>query len=660
MLAVKDLRVSLPTENHSTFILRDLSLNVQKGRVTALVGQSGSGKTTAALAMLGLVNFYIQGAIVQGEVLFEGRDILRMSRGARREILGTDVTFIPQSAYAGLNPFLSIRRQSLEVAARKGVSPKDALVRFKTLLGLLDLANTEAVLDSYPHQLSGGMRQRALIAMALLNNPRLLIADEPTTAVDRTRQVRVLDLIRSICDEDGLGAVLVTHDMGVAARTADYVTVLLSGMVMESGDVDTVLKTPRHPYTMSLLTSIYHVEEPTPENQVILKKTNSGCPFANKCDFAVDTCWTELPYLTLVADNVRVRCHLSGKIPISGRQLTENEIPFSPECDNPIIEIKDLSVSYKSGLSFRDLFRKCKRNPAVQYVSFNVLPGQCLGIVGESAAGKTTAMKAATRLIPMENGRVVFEGTDITNMRYGALRPYRARMQVVFQNPDASLSPKMRVADIVLEPAILHSTYPDKVQAKAAADELFAQLDLEPELLDRYPTELSHGQKQRVAISRALITKPKLLFADEPVSAVDSYTRSRILGLFRQKQKEQMALVLISHDLEIVRLMSSVTVVMYKGKVVEFGPSEEIYKRPIHPYTELLMSAVLTTDPEIERGRRTKPSATREMEQTPSMCPFYPYCPTRKDLCRTNQPQLAEVKSGHWVACINEGKRTKP
>jgi peptide/nickel transport system ATP-binding protein len=646
-LAVTGLRVSLTTKNHRRFIMRDLSLNVQKGKVTALVGQSGSGKTTAALVMLGLVNFYIQGASVQGEVLLEGRDILRMSSGERREILGTDVTFIPQSAYAGLNPFLSIRRQSLEVAARTGILPRNALARFKTLLGLLDLANSEAVLDSYPHQLSGGMRQRVLIAMALLNRPKLLIADEPTTAVDRTRQVRVLDLVRSLCDEEGLGVLLVTHDMGVAARTADYVTVLLSGLVMESGDVDTVLKHPRHPYTMSLLHSLYHVEEPTHEkNQSVLKRTLQGCPFANRCNFAVDTCWTKLPEATLVADNVLVRCHLSGEIPVISHQLSENIVPLPLENSVPIIEIQDLSVSYKSGLSFRDLFRKCERNPAVQYVSFNVLPGQCLGIVGESAAGKTTAMKAATRLIPM--------------MRYGALRPYRARMQVVFQNPDASLSPKMRVADIVLEPAILHSTYPDKVQAKAAADELFAQLDLEPELLDRYPTELSHGQKQRVAISRALITKPKLLFADEPVSAVDSYTRSRILGLFRQKQKEQMALVLISHDLEIVRLMSSVTVVMYKGKVVEFGPSEEIYKRPIHPYTELLMSAVLTTDPEIERGRRTKPSATREMEQTPSMCPFYPYCPIRKDLCRTNQPQLAEVKSGHWVACIDEGKRTKP
>lgn len=261
---------------------------------------------------------------------------------AHVEISWVDITFIPQSAYAGLNPFLSIRRQSLEVAARKGVSPKDALARFKTLLGLLDLVNTEAVLDSYPHQLSGGMRQRVLIAMALLNNPRLLIADELTTAVDRTRQVRVLDLIRSICNEDGLGMVLVTHDMGVAARTADYVTVLLSGLVMESGDVDTVLKNPRHPYTMSLLTSLYCVEEPTPENQGVLKKIHSGCPFANRCDFAVDTCWTELPDLTLVTDNVRMRCHLSDKIPVGGRQLTGSKVHFSPEGGNPIIEVQDL------------------------------------------------------------------------------------------------------------------------------------------------------------------------------------------------------------------------------------------------------------------------------------------------------------------------------
>ncbi len=653
MLAVKGLRVSLTTNNHSRFILRDLSLNVQKGKVTALVGQSGSGKTTAALAMLGLVNFYIQGAMVQGEVLFENRDILRMRRGEHRKILGTDVTFIPQSAYTGLNPFLSIRRQSLEVAARTGISPKDALARFKTLLALLDLANIEAVLDSYPHQLSGGMRQRLLIAMALLNRPKLLIADEPTTAIDRTIQVRVLDLVRAICDEEGLGVLLVTHDMGVAARTADYITVLLSGLAMESGDVDTVLKHPRHPYTMSLLHSLYHVGKPTHnKNQGVLQKAFHGCPFANKCDFAVDTCRTKLPEVNLVADNVRVRCHLSGEIPVISRPLIENIVPLPLKNSVPAIEIQDLSVSYKSGLSFRDLFRKCEKNPVVQHVSFEVLPGQCLGIVGESAAGKTTAMKAATRLIPMENGKIVFENTDITTMKYGALRHYRARMQVVFQNPDASLNPKMHVTDIVLEPAILHRAYPDKVQAKAAADELFTQLDLEPELLDRYPTELSHGQKQRVAIARALITKPKLLFADEPVSAVDSYTCSRILGLFRQKQKERMALVLISHDLEIVRLMSSVTVVMYKGKVVEFGPSEEIYKRPIHPYTDLLMSAVLTTDPETERSRRTKPAVAKEMERESSICPFYPYCPIRKDQCRTNQPQLAEIKSGHWVACI--------
>ena len=329
MLAVTGLRVALTTQTHSTFILRDLSLDLQKGKIIAVVGQSGSGKTTAALAMLGLLDFHMPGATVQGEILFGGRDILKMSHGERREILGTHIAFIPQSAYAGLNPFLSIRRQAFEVAARTGISAKDGLERFKALLTLLDLENPRAVVNSYPHQLSGGMRQRVLIAMALLNNPRLLIADEPTTAVDRTRQLRVLDLIRSLCNEDGLGVVLVTHDMGVAARTADYVTVLLSGLVMESGDVDTVLKHPRHPYTMSLLTSLYHVEEPTHENRGVLEKTPSGCPFANRCDFAVNDCWRELPEPISVADNVWVRCHLLGKIPVGSREVTENAVPFS-------------------------------------------------------------------------------------------------------------------------------------------------------------------------------------------------------------------------------------------------------------------------------------------------------------------------------------------
>lgn len=656
LLSVRDLRISLNTGDSSTFIIKGLFLDAQKGSVTALVGQSGSGKTTAALAMLGLLDFHIPGVKVRGEVLFEGRDLLRMNHGERREILGTRITFIPQSAYAGLNPFLSIRRQALEVAARTGMSPNKAFDRFKNLLTLLDLPDPKGVIDSYPHQLSGGMRQRVLIAIALLNRPKLLIADEPTTAVDRTSQVRVLDLIRFLCDEEGLGLLIVTHDMGVAARIADYVSVLLFGLVMESGEVDMVLKHPHHPYTMNLLTSLYHVEERINENQGVSKKIDLGCPFANRCGFAVHDCRTKLPEPTRVADNLWVRCHLPGKLPVNSSQATEDTISFPPKASNPIITIQDLSVHYKSGLTFRDLFRKSPKNVALQHVSFDVSPGQCLGIVGESGAGKTTAMKAAARLIPMENGRVVFEGTDVTNLRYSALRPHRARMQVVFQNPDASLNPKMRIEDIVIEPAMLHRTYSDKAEAKAAANKLFAQLDLEIEFLSRYPSELSHGQKQRVAIARALITEPKLLFADEPVSALDPYTRSRILGLFRQKQKERMAIVLISHDLEIVRLMSSVTVVMYKGNVVEFGPSEEIYERPIHPYSELLMSAVLTIDPETERGRREKPTPATATEHGSSVCPYYPRCPIRKDTCRASQPRLAEINSGHWVACIEREK----
>jgi len=664
LLTVKDLRASLDNGDSRVVIIRDLSTDVQIGKVTALVGQSGSGKTTAALATLGLLDFHIPGVSVRGEVLFKGSDMLRMSPSERKNILGTSIAFIPQSAYAGLNPFISVRRQALEVAARTSMSKKEAIDRFSMLLEFLGLASPGAIIESYPHpgaiiesyphQLSGGMRQRALIAMALLNEPEMLIADEPTTAVDRTSQAMVLDLIRSICDEGGLGALVVTHDMAVAARMADTVCVLLSGLVMEAGEVNTVLKRPSHPYTKSLLTSLYHVEEQAPQTGVDSIKNHPGCPFAGRCDSAVDRCWKELPEPVKTADNIVVRCHLAGRIPATGLPSPTRSVFIPLEGNKPIIKIRDLSVSYKSGLSFAHLFTRSPRNLAAQHVSFDVFPGQCLGIVGESGAGKTTAMKAATRLIPMENGKVMFSGTDITGMRYGALRQYRALMQVVFQNPDASLNPKMRVESIVLEPAKLHRTYPTIEQAKKAAYELFSLLDLEAEFLSRYPTELSHGQKQRVAIARALILKPKLLFADEPVSALDPYTRSRILGLFRHRQKEQMALVLISHDLEIVRLMSSVTLVMYKGTVVEFGPSEEVYASPIHPYTSDLMSAVLTTDPEIERSRRAKPSPARATGQTSLACPFYPRCPTRKDPCRTAHAELKEIKPGHWAACLEK------
>jgi len=290
------------------------------------------------------------------------------------------IAFIPQSAYAGLNPFLSIRKQALEVAARTGLPPKKAIDRFKNLLTLLDLADPKTVIDSYPHQLSGGMRQRVLIAIALLNRPKLLIADEPTTAVDRTSQVRVLDLIRFLCDEEGLGLLIVTHDMGVAARIADYVSVLLSGLVMESGEVDMVLKHPHHPYTMDLLTSLYHVEEQTHENQGFSKKIDLGCPFANRCNFAIHDCLTKLPEPTRVADDLWVRCHLSGKMPVSNRQLAENTPTFPSEGDNPTIRIRELSVSYKSGLSLKYLFRKSKK--MLHYSIYRLM--SCQGSVWES------------------------------------------------------------------------------------------------------------------------------------------------------------------------------------------------------------------------------------------------------------------------------------
>lgn len=653
LLSVNNLAISIGNHGLRTFLLRDLSLGVKKGAITALVGQSGSGKTTTALAVLGLLALQIPGVKIRGRVFFEGNDLLGMSDKERRNVMGRRITFIPQSAYSALNPFLSIRRQAVEIAARSGLSPKKAMDRFYTLLSLLHFPNPSSIIKTYPHQLSGGMRQRTLIAMALLNRPDLLIADEPTTAVDRTSQVKVLDLIRSVCDEQKMGVLVITHDMTVAARIADVMVVLLSGLVMEAGNVEDVLTQPLHPYTADLLTSLYRVDDKPVADRPGTNKPGAGCPFLNRCGFVEKGCDEKLPELIQASNGSYIRCRLKGKPPVPTPNPSRKHLSAPSGQAGPMITVRELSVRYGSDLTLRSLFFKSKNKNAVNRLSFDVLPGQCIGIVGESGAGKTTAMKAATRLIPLQNGAITFEGIDLTHMKYGALKKYRARMQILFQNPDASLNPKMRIKDILLEPVKLHHTYPNTASMEKATADLMAQLDLEPFLLNRFPGELSHGQKQRIAIVKSLLLKPVLLFADEPVSAVDPHTRSRILGLFRHKQKQGMALVMISHDLEIISVMSSVILVMYRGKIVECGPSEKVYNHPAHPYTKALISSLLTTDPLKERARRSTPERFSGMEKVPlSGCPYYAYCNTKKDMCGREKPTLKEFSRGHRSACF--------
>ncbi len=653
LLSVKNLAVSIEKDRIHTFLLRDLSLEVEKGEITAIVGQSGSGKTTTALAVLGLLGFQIPGVKIKGRVFFQGNNIFTMSDNELRRVMGRRITFIPQSAYSTLNPFLSIRRQALDIAARGGISPGKAMERFHMLLSLLRFPDPDFILKAYPHQLSGGMRQRTLVAMALLNEPDLLVADEPTTAVDRTNQVTVLDLIRSVCDERRMGALVITHDMTVAARIADFMTVLLSGVVMESGNVKNVLKQPLHPYTADLLASLYRVDDKLVAHRPETNKSERGCPFMNRCGYVEKLCRERLPKPIWASNGVYVRCLVKERPPLPKPNPSGNQVSFLSGHEAPIITVRDLSVRYESDLTFRSLLFKSNKKNAVNHLSFDVLPGQCMGIVGESSAGKTTAMKAATRLIPLQKGTVTFEGIDLTLMKYGKLRKYRARMQMLFQNPDASLNPKMRIRDILLEPVKLHKSYPDMMGIERATADLMAQLDLEPHLLNRFPGELSHGQKQRVAIAKALLLNPALLFADEPVSAVDPHIRSRILGLFRNRQKQGMALVMISHDLEIVTMMSSYLLVMYRGSVVECGPSEKVSDHPAHPYTKTLISSLLTTDPDQERARRSKPSLLSTMEKEPLLgCPYYAFCSIKKDICENEEPTLKEFNKGHWSACF--------
>lgn len=646
MLSVQGLNVCIG----KTSIVKELDINVKRGKITTLMGQSGSGKTTAALALVNLLQYHITDSQINGRVFFNGNNLLGMHPDKRRFILGRDIAIIPQSAYSGLNPFLTIRRQVYEIGQRILKDKSEILSRFHYLLELLDFEQPDSVIKSYPHQLSGGMRQRALIAMALLNRPRLLIADEPTTAVDRTNQIKVLDLFTHLCNKEDMGVLLISHDISVAARTADSITVLLAGSVMESGRVIDVLAAPRHPYTLSLLESLYHID--TKDHDVNKRHIDhtSGCPFADRCPIAQKKCMKKWPDAFITPAGGVTRCHFPDKVP-SLKLTSKNAMPSDCCHGDTIINVEKISASYSSNSSLRDLFSKKSNKCIIDQLSFRLESGCCLGIVGESGAGKTTAMKAALRLLPLQNGKIIYRNKDITKLGYKDLRPIRKHLQAVFQDPDASLNPKMRIIDIILEPAKLHKVFHSTAEAEESARTLFSELELEPELFTRYPDQLSHGQKQRVAIAKALILNPNLLFADEPVSALDPFIRSKILRVFKRHLDNGMSLVLITHDLEIVKLISNHTMVLYKGAIVEFGPTNKVYNHPLHPYTKLLMSAVLTTNPVKERARRTSPKPSKITPTDEFACHYHSRCGKRDDSCKKCRLELIEEKPSHWVAC---------
>ncbi len=526
LLAIRDLSVSFDTPSGEVRAVRGVSLDIAKGETVGLVGESGSGKSVTALSILQLLP-YPPARHPSGSIRFQGQELVGAGEATLRRVRGNRVAMIFQEPMTSLNPLHTIEKQVNEVLfVHKGLSRHAARARTVELLHLVGLPEAERRLDAYPHQLSGGQRQRVMIAMALANEPDLLIADEPTTALDVTIEAQILKLLRDLQARFGMALLLITHDLGIVRKMADRVSVMSQGEIVEAGSTAEIFERPRHPYTRRLLAA-----EPAPRVP--------GPP-------------TEAP-VVMAAEGVKVW------FPV------------------------------KAGV----LRRTVDHVKAVDGVSVTIREGQTVGVVGESGSGKTTLGLALLRLLRCE-GRIQFQGRELQGLGSGALRPLRREMQIVFQDPYGSLSPRLSVGQIVGEGLGVHHVGRSAAEREAVIAEALAEVGLEPAVRDRYPHELSGGQRQRVALARALVLKPRLIVLDEPTSALDRSIQAQMIDLLRELQaRHRLAYLFISHDLRVIRALSDEVIVMRGGVVVERGSTAEIFERPAHPYTRALMAAAL-------------------------------------------------------------------
>jgi peptide/nickel transport system ATP-binding protein len=541
LLSVNDLRVGFATEGGRVQAVDGVSFELAPGEVLAIVGESGSGKSVTAQTIIGLTRS--PNAQIEGSVRLGGSELIGAKEETLRAVRGERIAMVFQDPMTSFNPVYRVGAQLIEAiqAHRPEVSRSDARERAVELLGSVGLPEPEQRVDRYPHEFSGGMRQRAMIAMALTLEPEVLIADEPTTALDVTVQAQILELLRQLNRERGLATILITHDFGVVAEMADRVLVMHEGKIVERGDLDDVFYATKAPYTRKLLGAVVRLDQASP-----LRPAKGG---------------------------------------------------------GPLLEVTDLVKHFpvKRGLLFD---REVDHVRAVDGVSFSVERGETLGLVGESGSGKSTLSRAVLQLLKPTSGSVRFDGREIAGLSRRQMRPLRPDMQMVFQDPYASLNPRKRIGQIVGEPLRVQDRA-SGAELRRQVQELLEKVGLSPEHYDRYPHEFSGGQRQRVGIARALALRPKLIVADEPVSALDVSIRAQILTLLSDLQEEfGLTYVFVAHDIGVVRHVSDRIAVMHHGKIVEQGPADQVCERPSDPYTKTLLAAVPVPDPRESRARR--------------------------------------------------------
>ena len=615
VLEVQGLTVRFDTSERSVVAVKDLGFHVRAGEVLAIVGESGSGKSVTSLSVMRLIE-HGGGTIASGKISFTRRnggklDLAKAADSVMRTIRGGEISMIFQEPMTSLNPVFSVGTQVAEaVMLHQGLSHAEAEAEALRMLELVRIPEAKQILKRYPHQLSGGMRQRVMIAMALSCKPSLLIADEPTTALDVTIQAQILQLIRQLQEEMGMAVIFITHDMGVVAEVADRVLVMYHGEAVEEGTCEQIFHNPRHPYTQSLLAAVPRLgsmrgtDEPAPFP--LLRITDPEAEQLGTAD--MDETPVDMPEPAASAPSVS---------------------------DGPVLSVDNLITRFDVETGF---WGKVKRRVhAVEQVSFNLYPGETLGLVGESGCGKSTIGRSLIGLETPRSGSIVFNGQELTQVSGSQLQKLRRNIQYVFQDPYAALDPRLTVGFSIMEPLLIHKVC-SRQEAERRVGELLERVDLDPAMAVRYPHEFSGGQRQRVCIARALAMNPEIIIADESVSALDVSVRAQIINLLLALQKEfRIAFLFISHDMAVIERVCHRVAVMYLGQIVELGSRRDVFENPLHPYTKRLMSAVPIPDP----SRRTMshtlltgeiPSPVRSADYEPVVAP------------------LKEVSPGHFVS----------
>jgi peptide/nickel transport system ATP-binding protein len=659
LLSVRDLRTWFLTDAGPVRAVDGVSFDVARGETLGIVGESGSGKSVCAKSIIRLLDEPAR--IVGGSITFRGRDLASLDNAEIREIRGREIAMVFQDPMTSLNPVLRIAKQLVEAMTAHGRFTRTAArARAIQLLRRMGVPAPERAVRGWPHQFSGGMRQRVMLAMGFSNEPALIIADEPTTALDVTIQAQILDLLRELNADLGTAVILISHDLGVIANVCSRILVMYAGEVVEEGAPEELLSDPRHPYTWALLHAAPRIDAEAQDRRLTTiegqppdpRDWPTGCRFRARCPFAIAKC-AEHPSLLGVGENRLSRCWVTqqGGALHSPPRAQSAITPAAPqESVRPLLEATGLIKHFE--LPRDGLFQQPRILRAVDGVDLTVMRGETVGLVGESGCGKSTLARLVTRLHEPTGGQVSFDGTDITHATQAEIRPLRRRMQMIFQDPYASLNPRMSVGEILTGPLKLHGLAEGDTRAQVA--ELLALVNLPPVSATRFPHEFSGGQRQRISIARALSVRPDLIVADEPISALDVNIQAQIINLMVDLQERLgLTYLFIAHDLAVVRHVCDRIVVLYLGKVMEVARSADLFTRPLHPYTKSLVAAAPVPDPRIERTRRHVPLRGEPASpiSPPSGCRFRTRCPLAAPICAEQEPPLLQQGAGQFVAC---------